>query len=197
MLVRELKNLLVFIKEEIEIVKIENSIGKKVKNKLDKSNKEYFLREQLKVIQEELGEDDEKNEIDNYAEKINKAKMPKEVREKAECELSRLKTSYSSDGNNIRNYLDWLIELPWNKSSKDSFDIEKAEKILDDEHYGLEEVKERILEYLAVKQYTKSLKGPILCLVGPPGVGKSSIAKSVANSLNRKFARISLGGIKR
>ena len=126
-----------FIKEEIEIVKIENSIGKKVKNKLDKSNKEYFLREQLKVIQEELGEDDEKNEIDNYAEKINKAKMPKEVREKAERELSRLKTSYSSDGNNIRNYLDWLIELPWNKSSNDSFDIEKAEKILDDEHYGL------------------------------------------------------------
>ena len=191
-----IEKLLVFIKEEIEIVKIENSIGKKVKNKLDKSNKEYFLREQLKVIQEELGEDDEKNEIDNYAEKINKAKMPKEVREKAERELSRLKTSYSSDGNNIRNYLDWLIELPWNKSSNDSFDIEKAEKILDDEHYGLEEVKERILEYLAVKQYTKSLNGPILCLVGPPGVGKSSIAKSVANSLNRKFARISLGGLR-
>ena len=191
-----IEKLLVFIKEEVEIVKIENSIGKKVKNKLDKSNKEYFLREQLKVIQEELGEDDEKNEIDNYAERISKAKMPKEVREKAERELSRLKTSYSGDGNNIRNYLDWIIELPWNKSSNDSFNIEKAEKILDDEHYGLEEVKERILEYLAVKQYTKSLNGPILCLVGPPGVGKSSIAKSVANSLNRKFARISLGGLR-
>ncbi|WP_302633370.1 endopeptidase La [uncultured Clostridium sp.] len=191
-----IEKLLVFIKEEVEIVKIENSIGKKVKNKLDKSNKEYFLREQLKVIQEELGEDDEKNEIDNYAERISKVKMPKEVREKAERELSRLKTSYSGDGNNIRNYLDWIIELPWNKSSNDSFNIEKAEKILDDEHYGLEEVKERILEYLAVKQYTKSLNGPILCLVGPPGVGKSSIAKSVANSLNRKFARISLGGLR-
>ena len=122
--------------------------------------------------------------------------MPKEVKEKAEYELARLKSSNSSDGNNIRSYLDWIVALPWNKATKDSFDIEKASKILDEEHYGLEEVKERILEYLAVKQYTKSLKGPILCLVGPPGVGKSSIAKSVAKSLNKKFVRISLGGIR-
>lgn len=191
-----IEKLLVFIDEEIQIVEIEKEIGNKVKTKLDRSNKEYFLREQIKAIQEELGEDEEKREINKYTNELKKLKMPKEVREKAEYELSRLKSSNSSDGNNIRSYLDWIVALPWNKSTKDSFDIEKASMILDEEHYGLEEVKERILEYLAVKQYTKSLKGPILCLVGPPGVGKSSIAKSVAKSLNKKFVRISLGGIR-
>lgn len=191
-----IEKLLVFIDEEIEIVKIEKEIGNKVKSKLDKSNKEYLLREQIKVIQEELGEDEEKNEYNRYSNEIKKLKMPKEVREKAEYELSRLKSSNSGDGNNIRNYLDWMISLPWNKSTKDSFDINKSSEILEEEHYGLEDVKERILEYLAVKQYSKSLKGPILCLVGPPGVGKSSIAKSIAKSINRKFVRISLGGVR-
>ncbi|WP_297711823.1 endopeptidase La [Clostridium sp.] len=191
-----IEKLLVFIDEEIQIVEIEKEIGNKVKTKLDRSNKEYFLREQIKVIQEELGEDEEQREIRKYINALRKLRMPKEVREKADYELSRLKSSNSSDGNNIRSYLDWIVALPWNKSTKDSFDIEKASMILDEEHYGLEEVKERILEYLAVKQYTKSLKGPILCLVGPPGVGKSSIAKSVAKSLNKKFVRISLGGIR-
>ena len=191
-----IEKLLVFIDEEIQIIKIEKEIGNKVKTKLDKSNKEYFLREQIKAIQEELGEDEEKREINKYTEQLKKLKMPKEVREKAEYELSRLKSSNSSDGNSIRSYLDWVVALPWSKTTKDSFDIEKASTILDEEHYGLEEVKERILEYLAVKQYTKSLKGPILCLVGPPGVGKSSIAKSVAKSLNKKFVRISLGGVR-
>ena len=191
-----IEKLLVFIDEEIQIVEIEKEIGNKVKTKIDKSNKEYFLREQIKAIQEELGEDEEKREFNKYSNQLKKLKMPKEVKEKAEYELSRLKSSNSSDGNNIRSYLDWMVALPWNKSTKDSFDIEKASMILDEEHYGLEEVKERILEYLAVKQYTKSLKGPILCLVGPPGVGKSSIAKSVAKSLNKKFVRISLGGIR-
>ena len=191
-----IEKLIGFINEQIEVVKIEKSIGKKVKSRLDKSNKEYFLREQMKVIQQELGEDEEKNELDEYAEKIKKCKMPKAIREKAEYELKKLKSAYSSDANNIRTYLDWVVALPWNKSTKDSFDLKKAEEVLDSEHYGLEEVKERILEYLAVKQYTKSLKGPILCLVGPPGVGKSSIAQSVAKALNRKFARISLGGMK-
>ena len=191
-----IEKLLVFIDEEIQIVEIEKEIGNKVKSKIDKSNKEYFLREQIKAIQEELGEDEEKREFNKYNEQLKKLKMPKEVKEKAEYELARLKSSNSSDGNNIRSYLDWIVALPWNKATKDSFDIEKASKILDEEHYGLEEVKERILEYLAVKQYTKSLKGPILCLVGPPGVGKSSIAKSVAKSLNKKFVRISLGGIR-
>lgn len=191
-----IEKLLVFINEEIEIINIEKNIGKKVKNKVEKNNKEYYLREQIKAIQEELGENEEKKEIEKYQEKLEKLKMPKDVKEKAEYELSRLSTAYSSDANNIRTYLDWIVSLPWNKSTKDSFDIDKASKILDEEHYGLEEVKERILEYLAIKQYTKSIKGPILCLVGPPGVGKSSIAKSVANSLNRKFARISLGGLR-
>lgn len=191
-----IEKLIIYITEEIEIINIEKSIGNKVKDKVDKANKEYFLREQVKVIQEELGEDEEKNEIENYKEKLAKLKLPKVVREKAEYELSRLKTSNSGDGNNIRTYLDWIVALPWNKSTKDTFNIEKAEEVLNSEHYGLEEVKERILEYLAIKQYTKSIKGPILCLVGPPGVGKSSIAKSVANAVNRKFARISLGGVK-
>lgn len=191
-----IEKLLVFIDEEIQIVEIEKEIGNKVKSKLDRTNREYLLREQIKVIQEELGEDEEKREVNKYINALRKLRIPKEVREKADYELSRLKTSNSGDGNNIRNYLDWIVALPWNKSTKDSFDIEKASMILDEEHYGLEEVKERILEYLAVKQYTKSLKGPILCLVGPPGVGKSSIAKSVAKSLNKKFVRISLGGIR-
>ena len=191
-----IEKLLVFIDEEIQIVEIEKEIGNKVKSKLDRTNREYLLREQIKVIQEELGEDEEKREVNKYINALRKLRIPKEVREKADYELSRLKTSNSGDGNNIRNYLDWIVALPWNKSTKDSFDIEKASMILDKEHYGLEEVKERILEYLAVKQYTKSLKGPILCLVGPPGVGKSSIAKSVAKSLNKKFVRISLGGIR-
>lgn len=191
-----IEKLLVFIDEEIQIVEIEKEIGNKVKSKIDKSNKEYFLREQIKAIQEELGEDEEKREFNKYNEQLKKLKMSKEVKEKVEYELSRLKLSNSGDGNNIRSYLDWVVALPWNKATKDSFDIEKASKILDEEHYGLEEVKERILEYLAVKQYTKSLKGPILCLVGPPGVGKSSIAKSIAKSINKKFVRISLGGIR-
>ena len=191
-----IEKLILYITEEIEIISIEKTIGNRVKDKVDKANKEYFLREQVRVIQEELGEDDEKNEIENYRDRIAKLKLPKSIREKAEYELSRLKTSNSGDGNNIRTYLDWIIALPWNKNTKDAFNIKKAEEVLNEEHYGLEDVKERILEYLAVKQYTKSIKGPILCLVGPPGVGKSSIAKSVASALNRKFARISLGGIK-
>lgn len=190
-----IEKLLVFIDEEIQIVEIEKEIGNKVKTKLDKSNKEYFLREQMKAIQEELGEGEEK-EIRKYAEQLSKLKMPKEVKDKAESELSRLRGSNSSEVNHVKNYLDWIVSLPWGKSSKDSFDIDKASNVLDNEHYGLEKVKERILEYLAVKQYTKTLKGPILCLVGPPGVGKSSIAKSVAKSLNKKFVRISLGGIR-
>lgn len=191
-----IEKLILYITEEIEIISIEKTISNRVKDKVDKANKEYFLREQVRVIQEELGEDEEKNEIENYRERIAKLKLPKAIREKAEYEVSRLKTSNSGDGNNIRTYLDWIIALPWNKNTKDAFNIKKAEEVLNEEHYGLEDVKERILEYLAVKQYTKSIKGPILCLVGPPGVGKSSIAKSVASALNRKFARISLGGIK-
>ena len=191
-----IEKLLIFIEEEIQIVQIEKEISNKVKTKIDKSNKEYFLREQIKAIQQELGEDEQAREVSKYVSYLRKSKLSKQVKEKAQYEIDRLLKSNSGDANYIRNYLDWLIALPWGKATKDSFDIDKVSKVLDDEHYGLQEVKERILEYLAVKQYTKSLKGPILCLVGPPGVGKSSIAESIADSLNRKFVRISLGGIK-
>ena len=191
-----IEKLLIFIEEEIQIVQIEKEISNKVKTKIDKSNKEYFLREQIKAIQQELGEDEQAREVSKYVSYLRKYKLSKQVKEKAQYEIDRLLKANSGDANYIRNYLDWLIALPWGKATKDSFDIDKVSKVLDDEHYGLQEVKERILEYLAVKQYTKSLKGPILCLVGPPGVGKSSIAESIADSLNRKFVRISLGGIK-
>lgn len=191
-----IEKLLIFIEEEIQIVQIEKEISNKVKTKIDKSNKEYFLREQIKAIQQELGEDEQAREVSKYVSYLRKSKLSKQVKEKAQYEIDRLLKANSGDANYIRNYLDWLIALPWGKATKDSFDIDKVSKVLDDEHYGLQEVKERILEYLAVKQYTKSLKDWSLCLVGPPGVGKSSIAESIADSLNRKFVRISLGGIK-
>lgn len=194
-----MEKLTIKIKNESEIVKIEKKIGAKVKSKIDKVQKEYFLREQLKVIQEELGEDDEnKKEINRYKTKLNKAKLPKTVKEKAMYELERLKStgSYSSEGGIIKTYLDWVLDIPWNVSTEDNLDIKKARVILDAEHYGLKDVKERIIEYLAVKKMSNSLKGPILCLVGPPGVGKTSIARSVANAIGRNFVRMSLGGVR-
>ncbi|MFD3156253.1 endopeptidase La [Haloimpatiens sp. FM7330] len=194
-----LEKLLYVLNNELEIVKVEKKIGTKVKTNIDKVQKEYYLKEQMKAIKEELGEEDEfKKEIKEYEKKIKKAKLPKEAKEKALYELKRLERSgsYSSEGNVIRNYLDWIIDLPWNKCTKDNIDIKKAREILDSEHYGLKDVKTRIIEYLAVKKVSKSLKGPILCLVGPPGVGKTSIAKSIANALNRNFVRMSLGGVR-
>lgn len=196
---KRLEKLLLVIKNENEILSIQKKIGAKVKSKIDKSQKEYFLREQMKAIQEELGEDDENaREIAEYENKIQKAKLTKEVKDKALYELNRLKSSsyYSSESTVIRTYLDWILELPWKSLTKDNLDIQKARETLDKEHYGLEEVKERIIEYLAVRKISRSLKGPIICLVGPPGVGKTSIAHSIANSLNRKFVRMSLGGVK-
>lgn len=193
------EKLLVILKNEVDVAKLEKKIGFKVKKKIDKSQKEYYLREQIKVIKEELGEDTEnKKEIEKYENLINKGKLPKEVKEKALYELNRLKNAsvYSQEGNVISSYLDWILDLPWNTITKDNLDLKKAKALLDEEHYGLEEVKERIIEYLAVKKMSRGLRGPILCLVGPPGVGKSSIAKSVAKSLNRNFVRISLGGIR-
>lgn len=197
--INRIEKLLVILENEIDIINVEKKIGKKLKESVDKSQREYYIREQIRVLQEEIGEDDEdKKEISKYEEKIKKAKLPKHVREKAESELSRLKSAsgQGSESNVIRSYLDWILDIPWSKSTKDAFDVKEAEKILDNEHYGLEEVKERIVEYLAVKQYTNSLKGPILCLVGPPGVGKTSIAKSIANATNRKYTRMSLGGVR-
>ncbi|KYH29242.1 MULTISPECIES: endopeptidase La [Clostridium] len=194
-----LEKLLIILKNEIEILKIEKKIGLKVKSKIDKSQKEYFLREQLKAIQEELGEDDEnKKEMDEYEKKIKKGKLPKEVKDKVYYELNKLKNvgSYSSEGGAIRTYLDWVLDIPWSKKTSDNLDIKRAREILENEHYGLEDVKDRIIEFLAVKSMSKSIKGPILCLVGPPGVGKTSIAKSIANALGRKFVRMSLGGVR-
>ena len=194
-----LEKLLVFLNNEIDLLKIEKKIGIKVKNKIDKVQKEYYLREQLKAIQEELGEDDEdKKEIARYKNRINKAKLPKAVKEKALYELDRLKNSgsYSAEGGIIRTYLDWILDLPWNAETQDNLDIVRAREILENEHYGLEDVKDRIIEYLAVKKMSNSLKGPILCLVGPPGVGKTSIARSIAHALNRNFVRMSLGGVR-
>lgn len=187
------------LKREISIAKIQKDISEKVKDKVSKEQKEYYLREQLKVIQEELGEDDaEKNEISKYEEKIEKTKLSKEVKEKLSYELGRLKnmSSASAEANVIKTYLDWALDIPWGKYSKESIDIIKAREILNKEHYGLDDVKDRIIEYLAVKQLSKSQKGPILCLVGPPGVGKTSIARSIAHAMNRKYSRISLGGMK-
>lgn len=194
-----LKKLLGILVNEIEILKLERKIGVKVKNKIDKVQKEYYLKEQMKAIQEELGEDDEdKKEIKRYKSKIIKAKLPKDVKDKALYELDRLKNTgtYSAEGGVIRTYLDWILDLPWNAQTKDNLDIKSARKILEKEHYGLKDVKDRIIEYLAAKKMSKSLKGPILCLVGPPGVGKTSIAKSIAHALNRNFVRMSLGGVR-
>ncbi|AZV58308.1 endopeptidase La [Clostridium sp. AWRP] len=194
-----LKKLLGVLVNEIEILKLERKIGVKVKNKIDKVQKEYYLKEQLKAIQEELGEDDEdKKEMKRYKNKISKAKLPKDVKDKALYELDRLKNTgtYSAEGGVIRTYLDWILDLPWNVQTKDNLEIKSVREILEKEHYGLKDVKDRIIEYLAAKKMSKSLKGPILCLVGPPGVGKTSIAKSIAHALNRNFVRMSLGGVR-
>ena len=185
--------------KEIEILKIENSITNKVRTQIHKSQRENYLKEQLRVIQEELGEDEDiEDEIQNWLKQLNKLKLQPAVHEKVEKEIKRFKKiqSHSAEGGVIRTYVEWILALPWNKSSRDNKDIKLAEAILNEDHYGLDKVKERVLEYLAVIQLSKSMKGPILCLVGPPGTGKTSIAKSIARALNRKFVRMSLGGVR-
>ncbi|MFU8795085.1 MAG: endopeptidase La, partial [Dethiobacteria bacterium] len=166
---------------------------------MEKTQKEYYLREQMKAIQKELGEKDERMaEAEEYREKIAEAKLPEEVEEKAIKEVERLEKMppAAAEGTVIRTYLDWLLDLPWSVDTEDRLDLDMAEQILDEDHYGLEKVKERIIEYLAVRQLAEKLKGPILCLIGPPGVGKTSLAKSVARALERNFVRISLGGVR-
>lgn len=185
--------------EEIELLKIEKKIALKVKKSMNKVQKEYYLREQLKAIQKELGEDEDiDSETDEYRKKLHKMKASKETKEKILKEIDKFSkiSPMAPDLAVSRTYLDTIFSLPWNKETKDKLDIKRAEEILNEEHYGLDKVKERIIEYLAIRQLSKSLKGPILCLVGPPGVGKTSIAKSIANSLDRKFVRISLGGVR-
>ncbi|MFA5575895.1 MAG: endopeptidase La [Tissierellaceae bacterium] len=189
----------IILQEEIEVLKIEDKINQRVKKQINKVQKEYYLKEQIKAIQKELGQDDDvMAEVEEYEEKINKIKMPKEVKEKAIKEVERLlKVSpHSPESGVIRTYLDWIIDLPWDKETKDKIDIKKSRGVLNEDHYGLEDVKERILEFIAIRKLTKSMKGPIICLVGPPGVGKTSIARSIAKALNRKFVRMSLGGVR-
>lgn len=194
-----LETLEIILKEEIEILKLEEKISARVKEQVNQLQKEHYLREQMKAIQKELGEDESiSEEVDDLKDKIEKGNIPEEVKEKALKEIKRLSRlpSTSPETGIIRNYLEWIIDLPWNDETRDTLNLEKSRNILDKDHYGLEDVKERILEYLAVRKLSNSLKGPILCLVGPPGVGKTSIAKSIANALDKKFVRMSLGGVR-
>jgi ATP-dependent Lon protease len=194
-----LEQLIVILSKEIEILEIEKSISARVKKQIDKNQREYYLREQLKAIQSELGDKDGITaEVEEYKEKIAKAALPEEVEKKALKEVDRLlkMPAGSAEGSVVRNYLDWILDLPWDKTTEERFDLKQAEEILDADHYGLEKVKERILEYLAIRQLAKDIKGPILCLAGPPGVGKTSIAKSIAKALNRNYVRMSLGGVR-
>ena len=187
------------IEKETSVLSVEKKIRGRVKNQMEKTQREYYLNEQLKAIQKELGEIDEgKDELSSLAKSISDAKMPKLAREKCLSELKKLKTMspMSAEATVVRNYLDWMTELPWSNKSKINTDLNNAQKILDEDHYGLEKVKERIIEFLAVQKRIQKMKGPILCLVGPPGVGKTSLGKSIAKATNRKFIRISLGGIR-
>jgi ATP-dependent Lon protease len=189
-----------YIMREIEILELERRIGLRVRKQMEKAQKEYYLREQIKAIQKELGEKDERQaEAEEYREKIAKAKMPKKAEEKALKEVDRLEKMppASAEGTVVRTYLDWLLVLPWSKASRDKHDLKRAEECLNEDHYGLEKVKERILEHLAVRKLTKNkMKSPILCFIGPPGVGKTSLGQSIARSLDRKFVRMSLGGVR-
>ncbi len=197
--VLRLETLIEIMEEEKKISKLENQLKKQVKEQMSSSQKDDYLQDQLKSIQKELGQmDDPKGEVDELARKVKEAKMPSEVQKSAEKEVKKLKmmSPLSAEANVIRNYLEWLVAMPWENSTEDNFDLKRAQKILDEDHYGLEKVKERIVEYLAVASLKKSLKGPILCLTGPPGVGKTSLAQSIAGALDRKFVRISLGGVR-
>jgi ATP-dependent Lon protease len=198
--VRErLEHLMGMIEAEIDVLQIEKRIRGRVKQQMEKSQREYYLNEQMKAIQKELGEmDDVPNETDELQEKIDKAGMSKEAKTKVTAELNKLKmmSPMSAEATVVRNYIDWLVSVPWKKRSKIRHDLAMAEQVLDEDHYGLDKVKERILEYLAVQQRVRKLKGPILCLVGPPGVGKTSLGRSIARATNRKFTRMSLGGVR-
>ncbi|AEM78190.1 endopeptidase La [Thermoanaerobacter wiegelii] len=196
---KRLETLLGFLMKELEILNIEREINAKVRSQIDKLQKEYYLREQLKAIKAELGETDEiDQEIEEYEKKINEKDLPEEVRKKAKEELKRLSKMApgSAEASVVRTYLDWILDLPWNYETEDILDLKRAQKILDEDHYGLKKVKERIIEFLAVRSFYNKIKSPILCLVGPPGVGKTSLGRSIARAMNRKFVRLSLGGVR-
>ena len=196
---KRLEKLFELMQAEIEILQVEKKIRTRVKKQMEKTQKEYYLNEQMQAIQKELGERDEfKNEIQELEEKIKNKKMSKEAHTKVRKELKKLKmmSPMSAEATVVRNYIDWVLSLPWEDKTQDKLDVNEAEKVLDLEHYGLQKVKERILEYLAVQALVHKLKGPILCLVGPPGVGKTSLAKSIAHATGRRFVRLSLGGVR-
>jgi ATP-dependent Lon protease len=196
---KKLEKIHSLIEKETSVLSVEKKIRGRVKNQMEKTQREYYLNEQLKAIQKELGEIDEgKDELTSLSKAINEAKMPKLAKEKCLSELKKLKSMspMSAEATVVRNYLDWMTELPWSNKSKINTDLSNAQKILDEDHYGLNKVKERIIEFLAVQKRMQKMKGPILCLVGPPGVGKTSLGKSIAKATNRKFIRISLGGIR-
>jgi ATP-dependent Lon protease len=194
-----LEHMIARLEEEIDLLQVEKRIRGRVKRQMEKSQREYYLNEQMKAIQKELGDmEDAPNEIEDLARKIEQAGMPKEAREKATAELNKLKmmSPMSAEATVVRNYVDWLVSVPWKKRTKIRSNLADAEAVLEADHYGLEKVKERIVEYLAVQQRVKKLKGPILCLVGPPGVGKTSLGQSIARATGRKFSRMSLGGVR-
>lgn len=194
-----LDHVLSFMESELDMHRVEKKIRGRVKKQMEKSQREYYLNEQMKAIQSELGESEEgQSELDELQAKVEAAGMPKEAKEKVDSELKKLKmmSPMSAEAAVVRNYIDWIVQVPWKKRSRVRSDIHSAEAILDEDHFGLEKVKERILEYLAVQQRLKKMKGPILCLVGPPGVGKTSLGKSIAKATNRKFIRMSLGGVR-
>ncbi|NLL47145.1 MAG: endopeptidase La [Firmicutes bacterium] len=197
---KRLEAILGLLYREGEILGLEKSIQQRVRKQMEKAQREYYLREQMKAIQVELGERDEKGstEVEELKAKLDKAKLPKEAKAKVLHEIHRLErmAPMAAEATVVRNYIDWMLSLPWSKRTKDRIDLNVAEELLDQDHYGLDKVKERILEFLAVRQLTKSSKGPILCLVGPPGVGKTSLAQSVGKALNRNFSRLSLGGVR-
>jgi ATP-dependent Lon protease len=194
-----MERLMAILESEIDLLQVEKRIRGRVKRQMEKSQREYYLNEQMKAIQKELGEmDDVPNELEDLARKIDKAGMPKEAKAKAKAELNKLKmmSPMSAEATVVRNYIDWMVSVPWKKRAKICHDLVEAEKVLEEDHYGLEKVKERILEYLAVQSRVEKLKGPILCLVGPPGVGKTSLGRSIARATNRQFVRMALGGVR-
>jgi ATP-dependent Lon protease len=198
-LVDRLERLYAFMESEISVLQVEKRIRSRVKRQMEKTQREYYLNEQMKAIQKELGElEDGRDEVSELEERIRKTKLSKEAREKALAEVKKLRSMspMSAEATVVRNYLDWMLSIPWKKRSKISKDLKRAQQILDEDHFGLEKVKERILEYLAVQQRVDKMKGPILCLVGPPGVGKTSLGKSLARATGRNFVRVSLGGIR-
>jgi len=195
---KRLEYLMSMMEAEIDLLNVEKKIRGRVKNQMDKSQRDYYLNEQMKAIQKELGEDDGASDFDDLEKKINQGGLPKEAKDKAQSELKKLKmmSPMSAEATVVRSYVDWIAGLPWKKRTKLQSDIQKAQQILDKDHFGLEEVKERILEFLAVQTRVKKLKGPVLCLVGPPGVGKTSLGESIATATGREFVRISLGGVR-